>query len=105
MSLAWRIAREGEVIEVVQENKEEDSLRGEVRVIGETRRRIKAIVRLAELDTLSVIQGLVPNDSIVLYTDDSLNEHDKVIWRGSSYTVVRVQPNRSIIKAFAKVLK
>ncbi len=105
MSLVWRVAREGELVEVVRQTIEEDALRGEIRVVGETRRRIKAIVRLAELDTLSVVQGLVPNDSIVLYTDDEILENDRVVWRGQTYTVVRIQPNKSIVKCFAKVLR
>lgn len=105
MSLVWRVVREGELVEVIRETVEEDTLRGEVRVVGETRRRIKAIIRLAELDALSVVQGLVPNDSIVIYTDDNIVENDKIVWRGQTYTVVRTQPNKSIIKAFAKVLR
>ena len=105
MSLAWRVAREGEIIEVLQNVVEEDPIRGEVRVVGQTRRRIKAIVRLASLDTLSVIQGLVPNDSIVIYTDDDVKENDKIVWRNMEYEVVKVQPNESIIKCFAKVLR
>ncbi|GEM_PF-1621776 len=105
MSLAWRVAREGEIVEVVSEIVEEDSIRGEVRVVGETRRRIKAIVRLAELDTLSVVQGIVPNDAIVVYTDDELFENEKILWRNQTYTIIRIHPNQSIIKCFAKVLK
>ncbi|PZC52321.1 MULTISPECIES: hypothetical protein [unclassified Mesotoga] len=105
MSLAWRVAREGELVDVLRDVVEEDSIRGEVRVVGQTRRRIKAIVRLASLDTLSVIQGLVPNDSIVLYTDDEILENDSVVWRGSTYSIVRVQPSESISKCYAKVLR
>jgi len=105
MSLAWRVAREGEIVEVLRDVIEEDSIRGEVRVVGHTRRRIKAIVRLASLDTLSVIQGLVPNDSIVLYTDDDVLVNDSVVWRGRTYSIVRVQPNESISKCYAKVMR